>query len=80
MADEGFDARRETLIVETRTLWDAELEKLSPQDKEWLAQAVHAAPAKAKHVAYEREHTGFTRIITVTKADVQRLYAEKQAH
>ena len=53
--------------------------KLSDADKEWLSQAVHAEPQKAKSVAYERSHTGFVREITVTVADVERLYQERAA-
>lgn len=77
MAEEKYDARRDKLVMETRTLWDPALGNLSEQDKEWLAHAVHAEPEKATKIAYERSHTGFTREITVTVADVARLYQEK---
>jgi hypothetical protein len=63
--------------METRTLWDPALGNLSEADKEWLARAVHEKPQKAAKVAYERSHTGFVREITVTVADVERLYREK---
>jgi len=76
-AEEGYDARRETLVMETRTNWDPELAGLSDQDKEWLAQAVHEHPDKAAKIGYERSHTGFVREITVTVADVERLYRER---
>ena len=79
MAEEGYDARRETLVMETRTSWDPELESLPAADKEWLARAVHEEPEKAAKIAYERSHTGFTREITVTVADVERLYRERAA-
>jgi len=78
-ADESFDARRETLVNETRTLWDPELAGLPETDKQWLAQAVHARPDQAAKISYERSHTGFIRQITVTVADVERLYRAKQA-
>ncbi|MGE3315445.1 MAG: hypothetical protein AB7O26_10040 [Planctomycetaceae bacterium] len=74
-----YDARVDSLVMETRTFWDPETAKLKPEDKEWLAQAVHRAPEKASKVQYERSHTGFTREITVTAADVERLYNEKFA-
>jgi hypothetical protein len=79
MAEESYDARRETLVMETRTFWDPALGNLSEADKEWLAHAVHAQPQKATRINYERSHTGFVREITVTVADVERLYREKAA-
>ena len=78
-AEEKYDARRETLVNETRTAWDASLAGLSPADKTWLSHAVHAAPAKAAKIGYERSHTGFIREITVTLADVERLYHERSS-
>jgi hypothetical protein len=77
-AEESYDARRETLVNETRTLWDPELARLSEADKQWLARAVHARPDQAAKIGYERSHTGFIRQITVTVADVERLYRAKQ--
>lgn len=78
MADDTFDARRETLVNETRTLWDAALAGLKSEDKAWLAEAVHDFPERAAKISYERSHTGFIREITVTVADVERLYRERQ--
>jgi hypothetical protein len=74
-----YDPRVDSLVMETRTFWDPETAKLKSEDKEWLAHAVHLTPAKATKVQYERSHTGFTREITVTAADVERLYNEKFA-
>ena len=76
-AEEKYDPRKETLVMETRTHWDPALGKLTEADKEWLARAVHEQPEKASKIGYERSHTGFTREITVTLADVERLYREK---
>ena len=78
-AEEKFDPRRETLVMETRTLWAPELGNLSDADKAWLAEAVQAQPASAARISYERSHTGFIREITVTVADVERLYRERAA-
>lgn len=78
-AEEKFDPRRESLVMETRTSWDPALGNLSEADKEWLAHAVQEQPEKATKIAYERSHTGFTREITVTVADVERLYRERAA-
>jgi hypothetical protein len=79
MAEESYDPRRETLVVETRTFWDPAVGNLSEQDRTWLAKAVHAAPEKAAKLSYERAHTGFARQITVTVADIERLYREKMS-
>lgn len=78
-AEEGYDPRRETLVMETRTVWDPALGDLSEADRDWLARAVHEQPDKAAKIGYERSHTGFLREITVTVADVERLYREKAA-
>lgn len=79
MAEDSYDARRETLVMETRTNWDPSLGNLSAADKEWLSHAVHEHPEKASRINYERSHTGFVREITVTVADVERLYRERAA-
>lgn len=78
MADyEKYDPRVDALVMETRTDWDNDVGKLSDADKSILAQKLHDEPEKASKVAYERSHTGFTRIITVTVEDIARLYQEK---
>jgi hypothetical protein len=76
-AEDAFDPRRETLVNEIRTLWDPALGNLIEADKAWLVHAVHARPEKAAKLTYERSHTGFIREITVTLADVERLYRER---
>ena len=78
-AEEKYDPRRETLVNESRTLWDDALSGLSAGDKAWLAEAVHESPALASKIGYERSHTGFIREITVTVADVERLYRERKS-
>ncbi|MEX0724823.1 MAG: hypothetical protein WEB58_02040 [Planctomycetaceae bacterium] len=78
MADyEKYDPRVDSLVMETRTLWDEDVGNLSETDRCWLAQALHAEPEKAAKVAYDRSHTGFVRTITVTVADIARLYQER---
>jgi hypothetical protein len=61
-------------VVETRTLWDPSVGKLEDADRSWLSRAIHQAPELASKIEYERAHTGFTREITVTVEDIQRLY------
>ena len=79
-SEANYDPRRETLVMETRTNWSPELAGLSTADKDWLGRAVHEQPAKATKIDYERSHTGFIREITVTVADVERLYKERASH
>ena len=74
-----FDPRLDSLVMETRTLWDPAVGNLSAEDKDWLAQEVQKHPERAAKINYERSHTGFTREITVTLADVERIYDEHMA-
>jgi hypothetical protein len=80
MADYAkYDPRVDSLVMETRTLWDPSVGKLSDEDKHWLAEVIHQSPAQAAKIAYERSHTGFTREITVTADDIASIYSEKVA-
>lgn len=72
-----YDPRLESLVMETRTFWDPDLGEIGPEDRRWLAMSLHQNPQLASQVKYERSHTGFTREITVTVADVERLYQER---
>lgn len=74
-----YDARIDSLVMEEKTAWDPEVGELSDEDRAWLSTAVHAMPEFASQIEYERSHTGFTREITVTVADIERLYAERLA-
>ncbi|MBO10597.1 MAG: hypothetical protein CMJ68_07540 [Planctomycetaceae bacterium] len=85
-----FDPRIELLVVETRTVFDPEVEaEIQQLDNELEEQAdgevdthqllsalIHSKPELATQIFYERAHTGFTREITVTRADVERLFTE----
>ena len=73
-----FDARVDDLVMETRTLWDDSVGDLSEDDRRWVAQEIHKEPELASSIAYDRSHTGFTRVITVTLEDIQRLYLSKE--
>jgi hypothetical protein len=72
MADK-FDAYRESLIVETTTVWPDPLDSVQEAEKQRIADALHSDPEKAAHLEYVRTHTGFCRQITVTDQDLQRL-------
>ena len=72
MAD-TFDPYRESLIIETDTVWSPEFNHLSPAEKAGIEQKLHAAPDKCSNLTYVRVHTGFCRTITVTQADFNRI-------
>ncbi|QDT66533.1 hypothetical protein [Calycomorphotria hydatis] len=75
-----YDARLDSLVIETRTLFDESIaQDVGEQDRLWLADAVHAEPSLAAKIHYERAHTGFTREITVTQEDIARLYRQRQS-
>lgn len=74
-----FDPRVDDLVMETRTLWDDSVGELSAEDRHWVSQEIHQQPALASSVSYERSHTGFTRVITVSLEDIQRLYLSREA-
>ena len=72
MANE-FDAYRDALVVEHKTVWPAELAGRSDQEKARIEKALHASAAAAAELDYVRLHTGFCRTITVTQADIDRV-------
>jgi hypothetical protein len=74
-----YDARVDSLVMESLTNWDPSVGKLSDADKAIMARLVHRAPEKAKKICYFRSHTGFTREITVTVDDIARIYDEQTA-
>lgn len=87
-----FDPRLESLVVETRTYFDPEIEQEIQQididldDKSGddldthtlLAQEAHRVPEQASSIHYERAHTGFTREITITPDDLERIFYSLQ--
>ena len=72
MANE-FDAYREALVVETATIWPSEYDDWGEDDRQRVEAKLHESPADAAELAYERMHTGFSRVVTVTAADLERL-------
>lgn len=72
MADK-YDPYREALVMETETVWPAELASLSSAKKLQLEVALHAEPQHVSQLDYIRTHSGFCRKITVTQADVERV-------
>ncbi len=69
----AFDPYREALVVETNTIWPAELGDTPPVERAKVEAALHADPKSAANLDYVRMHTGFCREIIVSAADLQRL-------
>jgi hypothetical protein len=72
MANE-FDPYREALVMEARTIWPDEYDGWDEEQRARVERQLHAEPAKAAHLTYDRQHSGFCRIITVTADDVARI-------
>ncbi|MBM4002870.1 MAG: hypothetical protein FJ295_06210 [Planctomycetes bacterium] len=71
MAD-PFDPYREALVMETKTIWPAELSELDDKKRSLVERALHADPKHCAQLEYVRVHSGFCRQITVTPQDVER--------
>ncbi len=70
-----FDPYREALIMEHETLWPEEYDHLEQEEKARLEEKLHADPENASVLEYVRVHTGFSRKITVTQEDLDRVEA-----
>lgn len=68
-----FDPYREALVLETVTLWPDEFAQVSAAERARIENLLQAAPEQAQQLEYRRLHTGFSRQITVTAEDLQRL-------
>ncbi len=73
MAANPWNPYRESLVLESETIWPAELNPVNPADRQRIEAQLHADPAKAEKLEYVRLYTGFSRRITVTAADIARL-------
>ena len=67
-----FDAYRDALVVETKTIWPEEFADVGPEERRRVEERLHADPPNARELAYVRLHAGFCRQITVTAEDLQR--------
>jgi hypothetical protein len=72
MANE-FDPYREALVMEIATVWPEEYDDWEPHERERIERLLHASPAQATQLEYVRMHTGFSRQITVTPEDLERV-------
>jgi hypothetical protein len=71
---EKFDPYRDALVVETETVWPADLPSAPvPAARAELERRLHVEPDKAAQLDYVRLYSGFCRRITVTPADLDRL-------
>ena len=73
MATKEFDRYREALVIENVTVWPEDAGDIDDASQARIAQRLHAEPEKAADLKYERLHTGFARVITVTPEDVARI-------
>lgn len=65
-----YDERRETLVVEEKTVWQAEV---PAADRPRIAAALHRNPKETKKLEYVLCSVGLIRRITVTPEDVARI-------
>jgi hypothetical protein len=68
-----FDPYRDALVIETLTVWPDEYDGLDEAQRARIAERLHAEPEQAADLKYERQHSGFARIIAVTPADMERI-------
>jgi len=66
-------------LQQIRFLWDSEVAELTEEEKKIVAAEIHSHPELASKISYERTHTGFARVITVTVDDIARLYDQNVA-
>jgi hypothetical protein len=68
-----FDPYREALVMETFTIWPDEFDGWDQSQRATVELRLHAEPEKAAQLTYERQHSGFSRVITVTSDDIARI-------
>jgi hypothetical protein len=71
----AFDRYREALVIETLTVWPADLPgaPLGDSDRRRIEDRLQSDPAYATELEYVRLHAGFIRKITVTAADLEKI-------
>jgi hypothetical protein len=68
-----WDERRETLVVETKTSWPSDI-IVTAHERRHITDLLHKSPKQAGILEYVRCPTGLIRHITVTQADVDRIF------
>lgn len=76
---DSYDPRIDSLVVETRTAFAPSLNTLSEDEKIVLGRAIQRHPQLASTLRYERTHTGFIRHVTVSEADIEKLYDQNRS-
>ena len=81
VSDDAVNQRVLDIIKAVRERGDAALVEFTKQfdsvEQEQIAVKLHTAAEDACELEYERTHTGFCRVITVTEDDLQRLQASR---
>ena len=70
---DGYQARLETMVTELQTEWGGPAARVKPEIQSRVARQLHQHPEQAAQVRYDRQHTGFARVIVVTEEDLRRL-------
>lgn len=73
----AFDPYREALVMEQVTIWGPLSEQIDASEQEKIAAKLHTAAEDVCELEYQRTHTGFCRVITVTEDDLQRLHGSR---
>ncbi|MFV2068277.1 MAG: hypothetical protein ACC645_14995 [Pirellulales bacterium] len=68
-----FDPYRESLVMETTTIWPDQYDDWEPAERSRIEKLLHENPEQAEQLEYVRTHTGFCRKITVAPADIERM-------
>ena len=74
---DGYQARLETMVTELQTDWPEEVGGIAEERRAAIAARLHERPQEAADIRYDRQHTGFARVVTVTLDDVARLDASR---
>ena len=70
-----FDPYRESLVMETSTIWPEEYDEMDAQTRAEIEEQLHADAENVAILEYVRTHSGFCRQITVTEEDIARVQA-----
>jgi hypothetical protein len=70
-----FDPYREALVMELVTHWPEDYDAWDAVTKRKIEESLHAKPQDAHELVYVRQHSGFSREITITPDDLARVGA-----
>ncbi len=72
-----FDPYRESLVMETETIWPEGYAHLDAARQQKISLAAHSDAENATQIDYIRLHTGFCRKITLTDEEIRRLAGKR---